>query len=137
MDEKAKLVRNIEEAVQRLESAPKNKELEEIIMMMKDITKDIETIINNDFTEKKDFDAFILKVYGYHGIDVYAPRSKVNIAFIESKCLDEKSIYNCLQEKFTNKTPILNVLFEKLSEKLDDYFVLLFDTLFPHDENDP
>jgi hypothetical protein len=135
-EELRKLVESMETLVEKLESLPSNKELERRIRKMYNIAKDIRVIADSEFDKTSDFDHFVLVIDGWSGIRVFAPNSKVEITYVDNLCLGEKSIYDCLRERFSDKAPMLNTLFEAFSQVLEGYMAELLYMLFPK-ENDP
>jgi hypothetical protein len=139
-EEVKKLAENIQEIVDRLESMLTDQEREELKKRMerlRSIARDIRILTSNRFDSVTDFDNFILQVVWDSGVVVYSPESKVAIATINRLCLDEKTIWVCLKEKFNNKIPMLNELVEAFSRALESYMKTLIDTLFPRYNDDP
>jgi hypothetical protein len=132
----AKLLQNIEDVVEKITKLPGNEELNNIANELVDLAKDIRIVIRKSFEEKESFDGFVLVFRSYHGADVLAPNSRVEVSFIEARCLQEKSVYACLQEKFANKAGILNALLVELEQALDRYFSTLSGLLSSQEEDD-
>jgi hypothetical protein len=131
------LVENIEKVVEKLKQLPKNQYLEKVMDRACDIGKDIKEIVYKDFDKKEDFDNFWLMVHWKYGIRVYTPIAKIDVAYLHAECLEEKSVYECLKQKFSNKIPIINKLLEEFADAVNDFADELYLLLFGEKEDDP
>ncbi|MEM4684462.1 MAG: hypothetical protein QXW45_06815 [Thermosphaera sp.] len=136
--EEKTLTNNIEILLKKLEKTPSNEELRKLVIHMNSIAKDIKTIVDNRFDVKTDFDQFALKIHWKYGLRMYTPESRTEIAYIDNDCIEQKGFYKCLMEKFSDKTPMLNILLKVLAETLDSYMQLVTEIVTGSDEdNDP
>jgi hypothetical protein len=132
------LTLSIHEVIEKLAKLPSNQELENTIIQLVKIAEDIKTVARNSFDRKSDFDEFKLVIHWNLGARVYSPESNSEIALIENECLEQKTVYECLKQKFADKTPILNSLLKTFAWYLGKYAVTLEELLTKgEEEGDP
>jgi hypothetical protein len=137
--EEIKTVNNIGKIVEKLKESPMlKKDFEEIVNQMDNIAEDLCRFVKSDFKYPFSFHKFLLEIDWENGVKVFAPKSKIQVSFIGTDALMNKTIYQSLIEDFSNKLPKINVLLEEFVNQLDSYVKMLRNILEEIDmEEDP
>jgi archaellum component FlaC len=114
IDQLGKLERSVEEV------RPKVKEAEVHLDMLKQLVEDIYALANISKGKEDAYMGFKLYITYDASLDIYTPDAEVYLGVISKECLRQKTLYQCLDEKFSDKTPLYDALMREFSKELDE-----------------
>lgn len=116
------VLRKLEEIEQTIEPIrPMIKEATDHIEMMQELERDIYCLTQIRAGKEDTYASFKLYVAFDGSLNIFSPDARILLGDIDKECLRQKTLYQCLDEKFSNKVYFYDILMKELSNELGEF----------------